>query len=639
GSAGIYVKKTLPIEEKGLVKQIKTGMHVAVFGKLATDRFDNETYIAMRGISQISASEREDSADTKRVELHLHTNMSQMDGLITPADLVSTAIRWGHSAIAVTDHGNVQAFPEIMLEVDKARKDGKDLKVLYGMEAYFVNDSAKFIFGDGYPALDDEFVVFDIETTGTSFRNCKIIEIGAVKIKGGEVIDSFDIFVDPEEHIPEKITELTSITDEMVAGADKEPEAIKKFLEYIGDRMLIAHNANFDVSFIKVAAERLGIRLKNTYLDTLGLSRYLNPKLSNHKLDTLVKHYEIGEFHHHRASDDALVTARIFIKMLDGIKGEGVSSFEEMVGAMAEKSDPLALPSYHMIIIAKDQVGLKNLYKLVSFSYLNYFGGAGRQKKVPRIPKSVLDAHRDGLIIGSACESGELFKALVDGREETDIEEIAEYYDYLEIQPICNNRFLIAEGKASDDEALREFNRRIYALGKKLGKPVVATCDAHFLNKSDELYRRLLLAAMKFKDADKPLPIYLRTTEEMLTEFDYLGEDAAYEVVVENTRLIADMCGDVRPIPKGRYEPNIEGAADELSESCWRRAHEWYGENLPEIVEKRLKRELDSIIGNGFAVLYMIAVKLVAYSESLGYQVGSRGSVGSSFVATMSGIS
>ena len=639
GSAGIYVKKTLPIEEKGLVKQIKTGMHVAVFGKLATDRFDNETYIAMRGISQISANEREDSADTKRVELHLHTNMSQMDGLITPADLVSTAIRWGHSAIAVTDHGNVQAFPEIMLEVDKARKDGKDLKVLYGMEAYFVNDSAKFIFGDGYPALDDEFVVFDIETTGTSFRNCKIIEIGAVKIKGGEVIDSFDIFVDPEEHIPEKITELTSITDEMVAGADKEPEAITKFLEYIGDRMLIAHNANFDVSFIKVAAERLGIRLKNTYLDTLGLSRYLNPKLSNHKLDTLVKHYEIGEFHHHRASDDALVTARIFIKMLDGIKGEGVSSFEEMVSAMAEKSDPLALPSYHMIIIAKDQVGLKNLYKLVSFSYLNYFGGAGRQKKVPRIPKSVLDAHRDGLIIGSACESGELFKALVDGREETDIEEIAEYYDYLEIQPICNNRFLIAEGKASDDEALREFNRRIYALGKKLGKPVVATCDAHFLNKSDELYRRILLAGMKFKDADKPLPIYLRTTEEMLAEFDYLGADAAYEVVVENTRLIADMCGDVRPIPKGRYEPNIEGAADELTESCWRRAHEWYGENLPEIVEKRLKRELDSIIGNGFAVLYMIAVKLVAYSESLGYLVGSRGSVGSSFVATMSGIS
>ena len=633
GSAGIYAKKSLQIEEKGVVKSFKPGMHIAVSGKLMNDRFDNEPFISIRSCMKISVEERQDIAEKKRVELHLHTNMSQMDALITPKELVTTAIRWGHSAIAVTDHGNVQGFPEIMLEVDKAEADGKSLKVLYGMEAYFVNDTARCMFGSKYPSFEDEMIVFDLETTGLSNRTCKIIEIGAVKIKNGEILDTMDIFVDPEEPIPAKITELTSITDDMVKGAPKEKEALSQFFDFVGDRMLIAHNAAFDVGFIRVAAERCGYEFTNSYLDTVGLSKYVNSDLKNHKLDTIAEYYKLGDFHHHRASDDAAVLAHIFFEMLSRLKSEGVDTFEYMMNMMSEKSDPLKLPSYHMIILAKNLAGLKNLYKLISLSYLKYY------KRNPRIPKSVLDEYREGLIIGSACEAGELFRAILDGRSEQEIEDIASFYDYFEIQPISNNHFLIAEGKVADEEGLRLINKKIYELGKKLEKPVVATCDAHFLNKEDELYRRILRAGMKFKDADKPLPIYLRTTDEMLKEFQYLGEEAALEVVVESTNKIADMCEKIRPIPKGRYEPNIDGAAEELTESCWKRAHDWYGDTLPEVVEKRLKRELDSIIGNGFAVLYMIAVKLVAYSESLGYLVGSRGSVGSSFVATMSGIS
>ena len=633
GSAGIYAKKSLQIEEKSVVKSFKPGMHIAVFGKVMNDRFDNEPFISIRSCMKISVEERKDTAERKRVELHLHSNMSQMDGLITPKELVTTAIRWGHKAIAVTDHGNVQGFPEIMLEVDKAEADGKELKVLYGMEAYFVNDTARCMFGSSFPSFEDEMVVFDLETTGLSNRTCKIIEIGAVKIKNGEILDTMDIFVDPEEPIPQKITELTSITDEMVKGAPKEKEALKQFFDFVGDRMLIAHNAAFDVGFIRVASERSGFEFTNAYLDTVGLSKYVNSDLKNHKLDTIAEYYKLGDFHHHRASDDATVLAHIFFEMISRLKSEGVDTFEYMMNMMSEKSDPLKLPSYHMIILVKNLVGLKNLYKLISFSYLDYY------KRNPRIPKSVLDEHREGLIIGSACEAGELFRAILDGRSDQEIEDIATFYDYFEIQPISNNHFLIAEGKVANEEGLRLLNKKIYDLGKKLSRPVVATCDAHFLNKEDELYRRILLAGMKFKDADKPLPIYLRTTEEMLSEFDYLGEAEAYEVVVENTNKIADMCEKIRPIPKGRYEPNIDGAAEELTESCWKRAHDWYGDTLPEVVDKRLKKELDSIIGNGFAVLYMIAVKLVAYSESLGYLVGSRGSVGSSFVATMSGIS
>ncbi len=636
GASAIYIKKTLPNEELDWIKGLKSGTHVAIAGRVMQDKFDNEPFLSPIAIKKISTLQRMDNAPEKRVELHLHTNMSQMDAIITPKELVDTALRWGHKAIAVTDHGNVQAFPEVMLALEKSKSD---LKILYGTEAYFVNDTAKCIFGKSYPAFDDEMVVFDIETTGLSNRTCKIIEIGAVKIKGGKIIDKFDIFVDPETPIPEEITKLTSITDADVKGAPKEREALEQFFAFAGEELLIAHNANFDIGFIRVAAERQEIPFNNPYLDTLGLSRYVNPELKNHKLDTIVEYYNIGEFHHHRASDDAEVLAHIFIEMLSRLRKEGILDFEGAISAMSEKVDPVKLNAYHMIIFAKNKEGLKNLYKLISYSYLNYYGGFGRQKKVPRMPKTVVEQHRDGLIIGSACVSGELYNAILDGKKQDELEEIASFYDYLEIQPICNNRFLIEEGRVADDDALRDINRRIYELGKKLGKPVCATCDAHFVNEEDEIYRRILLAGMKFKDADRPEPIYLRTTSEMLAEFSYLGEEVAREVVITNPNKIADMCEKIRPIPEGRYEPDLPGAKEELVNSCWQRAHDWYGDDLPEVVEKRLEKELTSIINNGFAVLYMIAVKLVAYSESLGYQVGSRGSVGSSFVATMSGIS
>ena len=637
GACGTYVKFVAENDPEGMAwfKGLKKGVNLAVYGRMRRDKFDNEPQISPRGIKKISRKFRLDDAEEKRVELHLHTNMSQMDAIITPQELVDTAIRWGHKAIAVTDHGNVQAFPEVMLALDAARKSGKDngLKILYGMEAYYVNDTARCVFGTKYPSFDDEMIVFDIETTGLSNRNCKIIEIGAVKIKNGEVLDTLDFFVDPEEPISEEITNLTSITNEMVAGQIKEKEAIEKFLAFAGDRLLIAHNANFDVGFIRIAADRHGIPFDNTYLDTVGLSRYVNPELKKHKLDIIAEHYQLHEFHHHRASDDAEMLAEIFFIMMDRLKSEGIHTFERMIDAMSESSDPLKLPTNHMVVFARTKEGLKNLYKLISYSYLDYY------KRFPRIPKTVLEEHREGLVIGSACEAGELYKAIIDNKSLQEIEEIASFYDYLEIQPIANNRFLIAEEKVKDDEQLKDINRRIYALGKKLGKPVCATCDAHFLNEEDEIYRRILLAGMKFSDADKPTPIYLRTTKEMLEEFSYLGEEAAREVVITNPGLIADMFDDVRPIPKGRYEPDLPGAKEDLENSCWQRAHEWYGDDLPEIVEKRLEKELTSIIKNGFAVLYMIAVKLVAYSEQLGYQVGSRGSVGSSFVATMSGIS
>ncbi len=637
GACGAYLRKSELPENMDWVKGLKPGTHVAVLGRMRRDRFDNEPFIDVRSMKKIKKKERTDDSEEKRVELHLHTNMSQMDAIITPAELVDTAIRWGHKAIAVTDHGNVQSFPEIMLAVEKAEKAGKGpLKILYGIEAYFVNDTARCVFGTKYPSFDDEMTVFDIETTGLSNKTSKIIEIGAVKIKCGEVIDRMDIFVDPECPIPEEITRLTSITDDMVAGAPKEREAVEQFLAFAGDSMLIAHNANFDVGFIRVACERHGMPFSNTFLDTVGLSRYVNPELKKHKLDIIAEHYKLEEFHHHRASDDAETLARIFFVMLDRLKSEGIATFEEMVEAMSENTDPLKLKPYHMIIFAKNKEGLKNLYKLISFSYLDYYF------RFPRIPKTVLEDYREGLIIGSACEAGELYRAVIDNRSEQEIEEIASFYDYLEIQPLGNNRFLIEDEKVESirsDEDLMAINRQIYELGKKLGKPVCATCDAHFVNKEDEIYRRILLAGMKFKDADKPTPIWLRNTEEMLREFDYLGADVAHEIVIENPNKIADMCERIRPIPEGRYEPDLPGAKEELIESCWRRAHEWYGDDLPEIVEKRLDKELTSIIKNGFAVLYMIAVKLVAYSESLGYLVGSRGSVGSSFVATMSGIS
>ena len=630
GDSSIFVKRysMLPEDANEICASVYKGMAVAVRGFTKTERNDDELYMSFTDIAVISSVARKDKSEQKRVELHLHTNMSSMDALIPPDVIVKTAQKWGHSAVAITDHGNVQGFPEAMLAADKC-----GMKVIYGMEAYFVNNTASAIYGKYEGEFTDESVVFDIETTGLSKNDCKITEIGAVKIKNGEITERFNTFVNPLCPIPEDIQKLTSITDEMVADAPLIETALAEFLSFVGDRLLIAHNADFDTGFIRIAAERCGVEFNNPYLDTLALSRYINADMKSHKLDVLAKHYKLEDFHHHRACDDAEILAKIYFAMTAQMLENDIGNFADLNTEMRTKADPLNLKTYHQIILVKDQTGLKNLYKLISSSYLNYF------HRFPRIPKTELEEHREGLIIGSACEAGEVFRAILDNKSEREIEEIVNFYDYLEIQPICNNRFLIAEGSVADDEGLRELNRRIVELGEKYNKPVVATCDAHFLNREDEIFRKILLAGLKFKDFDRDINLYFRTTEEMLEEFSYLGEEKAREVVITNTNLIADMIGDVRPIPKGSFTPHMDGAEEELQEICWSRARSMYGDDLPEIVKNRLDKELTSIIKNGFAVLYMIAQKLVWYSESQGYLVGSRGSVGSSFVATMAGIS
>ncbi len=593
-------------------------------------------------IANISKITRKDTAEKKRVELHLHTTMSSMDALIAPDVAVKTALKWGHPAVAITDHGNVQAYPEAMIAYEKSCDADNPFKVIYGMEAYFVNNTAGAVTGNCDPNFRAECVVFDIETTGLSVQNCKITEIGAVKIKDGQVLDRFNTFVNPECPIPEEIVKLTGITDEMVADAPLVGDALKAFFAFIGNNdikegeplpLLIAHNANFDIGFIRHFAKLSELPFENPYLDTVALSKYINPELKNHKLDTIAAAYELGDFNHHRACDDAEMLAMIFFRMIDIMEKSDLTDFLHLRREMTEKADPLKLNTYHQILLVKNQTGLKNLYKLISYSYLNYF------KRTPRIPKTVLEKHREGLIVGSACEAGELIHAILENRPEAEIEEIVNFYDYLEIQPICNNRFLVAEGRIADDEGLRDLNRRVVELGERYNKPVCATCDAHFLNEEDELYRKILLAGMKFKDYDRDVGIYFRTTDEMLEEFSYLGAEKAYEVVVTNTNMIADQIEKVRPIPKGSYTPEMEGAEQELQDMCWERAKRMYGDPLPELVSARLERELTSIISNGFAVLYLIAQRLVHYSEEQGYLVGSRGSVGSSFVATMAGIS
>ena len=607
---------------------IFNGMIIAAEGDVRVDKNSPDMLFYYTNIAKIKRLPREDTADEKRVELHLHTNMSAMDAIISPADAVNTAKRWGHKAVAVTDHANVQGFPEAMIAAEKA-----DMKVIYGLEAYFVNDSASPLFGEWARPFADEVVVFDIETTGLSVATCRITEIGAVKIRGGAVVDRYSTFVNPGCHIPDEITRLTSITDEMVADAPPITVVLPEFLAFVGDSLLVAHNAGFDTGFIRYAAKEQGIPFENPYLDTVALSRYINTDLKVHKLDAVAKYFGLGDFNHHRAVDDAEMLGLIYLKMLEKLEKFGIEDYGRLVSEIHANTDPLTLKTYHMIILVKDLAGLKNLYKLVSLSYLKYY------RRVPRIPKSELDRLRDGLIIGSACEAGELFSAIADNRSDNDIEDIASYYDYLEIQPVGNNHFMIDEGKVPDEEVLRDYNRRIVALGEKLGKPVVATSDAHFLEPEDELYRHILLAGMKFKDADKSCPIYFHTTDDMLREFAYLGEEKAHEVVIDNPNAINDSIEKIRPIPEGSFPPHLDGAEEELTEKCWTRAHNMYGDELPEIVSSRLERELGSIIKNGFAVLYVIAEKLVHFSESQGYLVGSRGSVGSSFVATMAGIS
>lgn len=631
GASSIFVKRySMTAEDANEVcSVISKGMAVAVHGYTKQERNDEtELYMSYSDIAVIAVVPRKDNAEQKRVELHLHTNMSSMDALIPPDVAVKTAQKWGHSAVAITDHGNVQGFPEAMLASEKC-----GMKVIYGMEAYFVNNTASAVYGQYSGEFTDEMVVFDIETTGLSKKDCRITEIGAVKIKNGEVTETYDTFVNPECPIPQEIRELTSITDEMVADAPTVDKVLPEFFAFIGDRLLIAHNADFDTGFIRVAAEKCGLEFNNPYLDTFALSRYVNPDLKTHKLNVLAKHYKLEDFHHHRACDDAAILAKIYFCMSEQLHNADIRNFDDLNNEMRTKADPLNLRTYHQIILVKNQTGLKNLYKLISQSYLNYY------HRFPRIPKTALEELREGLIIGSACEAGELFRAVLDNKPEKELEEIVSFYDYLEIQPICNNRFLISEGTVADDEGLRELNRRIVALGEKYNKPVVATCDAHFLNKEDEIFRKILQAGLKFKDFDRDIGLYFRTTEEMLEEFSYLGEEKAREVVITNTNLIADMIEPVRPIPKGSFTPKMDGAEEELQEKCWTRAKAMYGDPVPEIVSKRLEKELTSIIKNGFAVLYMIAQRLVWYSESQGYLVGSRGSVGSSFVATMAGIS
>ena len=612
---------------------LSEGQFVLIKGVANNDKFDGElTISSVSGVKKCSdfRIRREDHSPVKRVELHCHTKMSDMDGVSDVGAILKRAESWGMDALAVTDHGCVQAFPDAL-----HTKLSPDFKVIYGMEGYLVNDIEELVVNGRGQDLDCTCVVFDIETTGFSPVTNHIIEIGAVRVEKGQITDRFSTFVNPQVPIPYHIEQLTGINDNMVLSAPVISEVLPKFLEFCGDAVIVAHNASFDTSFIRENANRLGLTYEPTILDTVTLARLLLPNLNRYKLDTVAKELKISLENHHRAVDDAGATAEIFVRFLEMLHARDIHDLGAL-NALSEMSAEtiMKLPTYHIIILAKNDLGRINLYRLVSESCLNYF------RRRPRIPKSLLMKYREGLILGSACEAGELFRAIERGVPDTELGKIVSFYDYLEIQPIGNNEFLIRDEKSDvkDEEDLRNLNRKIVSLGEQFKKPVCATCDVHFLDPEDEVYRRIIMYSKGFEDADNQAPLYLRTTEEMLREFEYLGSDKAKEVVIDNTRRIADMCERISPVRPDKRPPIIPESDKTLRTICYNRAHEMYGENLPEIVTERLERELNSIISNGFAVMYIIAQKLVWKSNEDGYLVGSRGSVGSSFVATMAGI-
>lgn len=621
------------IKESAVIDNIKKGDTIVVQGDVEYDKYAGELVVNARSIGTAQKVKVVDNAEKKRVELHMHTNMSQMDAVTSAGDLVNRAYQWGHKAVAITDHGVAQAFPDAMKAADKINKDEEKIKIIYGVEAYFMDDLVESVKGDADTGFDGTFICFDIETTGLSAARDKITEIGAVKVENGVITDTFSTFANPEMPIPQKITQLTGITDEMVKDAPSQSEAVGAFLEFAGDNVLVAHNAPFDTSFIAKACEDMGREYNYTSIDTVAISRAILTDIKNCKLDTVAKFLRLGDFNHHRATDDAEMLARIFINLCQRLTDDyGITKTNDINTKIAG-GDFKKLPTYHQIILVKNKTGLKNLYRLISYSHLNYF------YKKPRIPKSELVKYREGLIIGSACCAGQLYMAILEGKPWGELKQIASFYDYLEIQPAGNNSFMIRDGRFNSVDELHEIDRTIIKLAKELGKPVCATCDVHFMDPTDSEFRKILMAGQGFKDAEQQAPLYFRTTAEMLKEFEWLGKDKAYEYVVENPNKIADMCEYIRPIPKGTFPPNIEGAQEQLIDITWKRAKEKYGDPLPEIVKARLDKELNSITTYGFSVLYMTAQKLVADSEAHGYLVGSRGSVGSSFVATMSGIS
>lgn len=617
-----------------LLKEISGGKFVRVKGVATIDKFDSELTIgSIVGIKKCAdfTTVRMDTSVEKRIELHCHTKMSDMDGVSDVKDIVKRAMKWGHKAIAITDHGDVQAFPDANHTVPS----DSDFKVIYGVEAYLVDDLKGLVTDSQNQDLDADYVVFDLETTGFSPETNRIIEIGAVKVQNGKIVDKFSTFVNPQVPIPFRIEQLTSINDSMVIDAPVIADILPEFMKFCEGCVMVAHNADFDMSFIKKNCQRLNIPCKPTIVDTVALARVLLPNLNRFKLDTVAKALGVSLENHHRAVDDAGCTAEIFVKFIEMLRERGISTLDE-VNAMGTSSvqNVQKMPTYHAIILATCDQGRTNLYKLISLAHIKYY------HRRPRIPKSEFIRYRDGLLIGSACEAGELYRAILNGRPEEEISRLVNFYDYLEIQPLGNNAFLVRDEDspvASNDDLI-EINKKIVRLGEQFHKPVVATCDVHFLDPEDEIYRRIIMAGQGFKDADEQAPLFLRTTEEMLKEFAYLGSEKAEEVVITNTNRIADMCEKISPVRPDKCPPVIENSDQMLRDICYNKAHKMYGDPLPEIVQERLDRELNSIISNGYAVMYIIAQKLVWKSNEDGYLVGSRGSVGSSFVATMSGI-